>query len=187
MGITGKMWAHEYYVKPDILCFGKKFQICGIIASKRVEEVEKNCFEESSRINSTWGGNLVDMVRATRILEVIEDEKLVENARRQGELLLKILHDIQKDFPDMISNVRGLGLLCSFDMPDTDTRDEFRKRCLEEGMIVLPCGKRSIRFRPILCACGKRSIRFRPILCVKEEQIREADERMRTVLTKMKK
>lgn len=55
MGITGKMWAHEYYVKPDILCFGKKFQICGIIASKRVEEVEKNCFEESSRINSTWG------------------------------------------------------------------------------------------------------------------------------------
>jgi len=172
-GVTGKMWAHEYYVNPDILSFGKKFQVCGILASKRVEEVEKNCFEESSRINSTWGGNLVDMVRSTRILEVIEEEKLIENARRQGELLLKILYDVQKDFPDMISNVRGLGLLCSFDMPDTNTRNEFRKRCLEERMIVLPC--------------GKRSIRFRPILCVKEEQMREADERMRTVLTKMKK
>ncbi|MCK4247368.1 MAG: L-lysine 6-transaminase [Methanomicrobia archaeon] len=172
-GITGKMWAHEYYVKPDILCFGKKFQVCGIIASKRVDEVEKNCFQESSRINSTWGGNIVDMVRVTRILEVIEEEKLVENVRRQGELLLKTLYDVQKDFPDMISNVRGLGLLCSFDMPDTGTRDEFRKRCLEKRMIVLPC--------------GKKTIRFRPILCVEEEQIGEADEKMKTVLNQMKK
>lgn len=172
-GITGKMWAHEYYIKPDILCFGKKFQVCGIMASKRVDEVEKNCFQESSRINSTWGGNIVDMVRITRTLEVIEEEKLVENAKRQGELLLKTLYDVQKDFPELISNVRGLGLLCSFDMPDTGTRDEFRKKCLKERMIVLPC--------------GKKTIRFRPILCVEEEQIGEADEKMKTVLNQMKK
>jgi len=172
-GLTGKMWAHEYYVKPDILSFGKKFQVCGIIANKRVDEVEKNCFEESSRINSTWGGNIVDMVRATRILEIIEEDKLVENARKQGEFLLKMLKDIQEDYPDIVSNVRGLGLLCSFDMPDTKMRDEFRKIAFEEGMILLPC--------------GERSIRFRPILCIEKEQIIEADEKIRNVLNKMKK
>src|SRR5699024_2249939 len=79
IGLTGKFWAHEHYVKPDILAFGKKAQVCGILASERVDEVENNCFHVSSRINSTWGGNLVDMVRSARILEVIEEEDLVDN------------------------------------------------------------------------------------------------------------
>jgi len=173
MGITGKWWAHQHFdVKPDIIAFGKKMQICGIMAGKRVEEIENNTFVESSRINSTWGGNLVDMVRSTRILEIIKEDNLIENARVKGEKLKKILQNIQKDFPDMISNVRGLGLLCSFDMPDTDTRDEFQKKCFEENMLVLPC--------------GRKTIRFRPILCVGDAELELADEKIRTVLKKMK-
>jgi L-lysine 6-transaminase len=173
MGITGKWWAHQHFdIEPDILAFGKKMQICGIMAGKRIEEVEDNPFAESSRINSTWGGNLVDIVRSTRILEIMKEDNLVENAQIQGETLLKILLEIQKDYPEFISNARGMGLMCSFDLPSTELRNEFRKRCFDKDMLIL--------------ACGKKTIRFRPILCVKEEQIRKADEKMRAVLTEMR-
>ncbi|MEA1993447.1 MAG: L-lysine 6-transaminase [Euryarchaeota archaeon] len=173
MGITGKWWAHQHFdVKPDIIAFGKKMQICGIMAGKKVDEIEDNPFVESSRINSTWGGNLVDMVRATRILEIIEEDNLLENARKQGKKLLAMLQDIQKEFPELISNARGLGLMCSFDLPNTKLRDEFRKRCFENDMLIL--------------ACGKKTIRFRPILSVGGEELKLADERMRKVLNDMK-
>ncbi|MCH7827147.1 MAG: L-lysine 6-transaminase [Bacteroidetes bacterium] len=149
-GLTGKFWASDYYVKPDIISFGKKAQVCGIMVSERVDEIENNCFNVSSRINSTWGGNLTDMVRSKRILEIIEEENLVENARLQGNYLLKNLHKIQKDFPSLISNARGLGLMCSFDLPNGDTRNKFTKESLKEKLLILGCGEKSIRFRPPL-------------------------------------
>ena len=61
-GLTGKFWASEYYVKPDIIAFGKKAQVCGIMVSDRIDDVQEHCFRKSSRINSTWGANLTDMV-----------------------------------------------------------------------------------------------------------------------------
>ena len=89
VGLTGKMWAHQHYnVVPDMICFGKKMQVCGILSGDRVREVKNNVFEEKSRINSTWGGNLVDMVRSQRYLEIIRDERLVENAEQVGNYLL---------------------------------------------------------------------------------------------------
>ncbi len=89
LGATGRMWAIEHMgVKPDIIAFGKKAQVCGIIVGDRIDEVADNVFDVSSRINSTWGGNLVDMVRSQRYLEIIEAEDLVKNAQGMGELLL---------------------------------------------------------------------------------------------------
>lgn len=149
-GITGKFWAHEHYVKPDIVAFGKKSQQCGIMVSERIDEVEDNCFQLSGRINSTWGGNLVDMVRSTQILEVMKDEKLVDNSARRGDYLLKRLYDIQSDFPKIISNPRGLGLLCSFDFPTKELRDDFRLKAEKEKLLILGCGVKTIRFRPML-------------------------------------
>ena len=154
VGMTGKMWAHQHFVEPDMIAFGKKMQVCGFLCGRRIDEIPDNVFQVSGRLNSTWGGNLVDMVRAQKFLEIIEEENLVENARRQGEHLLGALHRLAEEFP-AVSNIRGLGLFAAFDMPDADTRTKIRTACLNKGLIILPCGERSIRFRPPLNVRGE--------------------------------
>lgn len=149
VGLTGKFWAHEYYVKPDIIAFGKKAQVCGILAGERVDEIETNCFKVSSRINSTWGGNLVDMVRFQRILEVIEENNLVEHASHTGEYLLEKITELAES-EEYITNARGKGLFCAIDLPDTHSREAVRKECMKNHLLILGCGTRSIRFRPPL-------------------------------------
>ncbi len=152
LGITGKMWAHEHYgVKPDIMTFGKKSQVCGILANKeKLDQIPNNVFKESSRLNSTFGGNFIDFIRFKMILEVYEQENLVENAKIQGEYLLKKLHELQAKHHDLISNVRGLGLWCAFDFPNPEIRAAFLKESFNNKVILLPCGDYSIRFRPHL-------------------------------------
>ena len=152
-GITGKMWAHQHFpneARPDIISFGKKTQCCGIFAGDRIDEVDNNVFHESSRINSTWGGNLVDMVRFTIYLEIIEKENLVSKAKENGEYLLNQLIVLQNDYSDIVSNARGRGLFCAFDLPDTKTRDSLSSILMKNKVIVLGSGNKSIRFRPHL-------------------------------------
>ena len=150
VGMTGKMWAHEYYTEPDMMTFGKKMQVCGFVCSRRVDEVPENVFQVPSRINSTFGGNLVDMVRATRMLEIIQEENLVENARIVGTYLLENLLKLEKDFPSLISNSRGLGLFCALDLDSKEQRELLKTKAYEKGLILIGCGERTIRFRPPL-------------------------------------
>lgn len=151
VGLTGKMWAHEHYgVIPDIMAFGKKMQVCGILAGEKLDEVENNVFRVSSRINSTWGGNLVDMARATRYLEIIEEENLIDNAEQMGDKLLVKLQSLAERYPDYIDAARGKGLFCSFDMATPEIRAEFQKKCFEKGLFILSCGTHTMRFRPPL-------------------------------------
>ena len=151
VGLTGKMWAHTHYgIEPDVLSFGKKTQVCGILAGRRVDEVEHNVFSESTRINSTWGGNLVDMVRFGRFLEIIDEDRLIDNARDVGAYLLDKLYGFQAERPEQVSNARGRGLMCAFDLPDADIRNEFLKLAFDDGLLILGCGVRSVRFRPVL-------------------------------------
>src|SRR3990172_1097902 len=172
VGLTGKMWAYQHFgFTPDVLVFGKKTQICGILAGRRIDEVEKNVFHESTRINSTWGGNLVDMVRFGRYLEIIEEEKLVERSRQVGGLLLAELEKLQEENPGRISNARGRGLMCAFDLPDAETRDRFKKLAFESGMLIL--------------GSGRRSIRFRPTLSVGEEEVEQGTSILRRVLSSL--
>ncbi|MDR3693324.1 L-lysine 6-transaminase [Mucilaginibacter sp.] len=152
VGLSGKFWCHEHFgekARPDILAFGKKMQVCGILAGKKVDEVEHNVFNVSSRINSTWGGSLVDMVRSAKIMEIIEEDNLCGNAARSGEYLQNQLSAIAERLP-VISNVRGRGLLTAFDFPDKNTRDTFIKLGLDQNVMFLGCGDRTIRFRPAL-------------------------------------
>ena len=146
-GFTGKMWASEYYVMPDIISFGKKVQTCGIMVSDRIDDIDTHCFKVSSRINSTWGGNLVDMVRSKKYLDIMYEENLVNNAKVMGDYLLGKLYEIQAEYPALVNNARGLGLLCSFDLKDPQTRNDFRDKCYNENLLILGCGEKSIRFR----------------------------------------
>jgi len=152
IGLTGKMWAYEHFTaKPDIISFGKKAQVCGVLANKeKFDEIPNNVFRESSRINSTFGGNFVDILRFQLIMEVIEQENLVENARIVGEYLLEGLQHLQAQHPDLVSNARGRGLMCAIDLPSGEQRDMMREVLYDDGLIILACGDRSIRFRPHL-------------------------------------
>jgi L-lysine 6-transaminase len=152
VGLTGKFWCHEHFgpkARPDILAFGKKMQVCGILCSNRVDEIENNVFHVSSRINSTWGGSLVDMVRSSKIMEVIEEDNLCQNAAEMGDYLQNQLSEISARMP-VISNVRGKGLLTAFDFPDKSKRDTFINKGLDNNIMYLGCGDKSIRFRPAL-------------------------------------
>ena len=150
-GITGTPWAYQQLgVWPDVVAFGKKTQVCGVMAGRRVDDVEDNVFTVGSRINSTWGGSLVDMVRSRRILEVIEADGLFDRAAASGRYLLTRLCELAADFPGLVADVRGRGLMCAFSMPDTPRRDTLIAGLWEHGVIMLGCGPDSVRFRPAL-------------------------------------
>jgi L-lysine 6-transaminase len=149
-GTTGRMWCCEHFgVLPDLLAFGKKAQACGVMAGPRLDEVPDNVFRLSGRINSTWGGNLVDMVRATHCLRVIDSEDLLENATRTGRRLLAHLVALAKEYP-VIEAPRGRGLMIGFDLPTRELRDCFHRGLFELGLLALRGGERTIRFRPAL-------------------------------------
>lgn len=152
VGLTGKFWCHEHFgekARPDILAFGKKMQVCGILAGTKVDEIENNVFHVSSRINSTWGGSLVDMVRSSKIMTIIDEDNLCDNAAKMGAYLQQRLTGLSEKY-SIISNVRGKGLLTAFDFPDTTTRNKLIARGLEQNVMFLGCGEQSIRFRPAL-------------------------------------
>ncbi len=150
MGVTGKNWCCEHFgVMPDLMAFGKKAQVCGVMAGPRLDEVKDNCFRLPSRINSTWGGNFTDMVRSTHFLQIIEEENLVENARVVGAYFLERLHELQNEEP-MISAVRGRGLFLAFNLPSPEIRNDFWKGLFENGVFALKSGESAIRFRPAL-------------------------------------
>tara|TARA_Y100001968_G_C19414216_1_gene748084 strand:- start:169 stop:1485 length:1317 start_codon:yes stop_codon:yes gene_type:complete len=151
IGITGKMWCHEHNsINPDIISFGKKTQVCGILAGKKLNDVDDHVFKKSSRINSTFGGSLVDMVRFKIILETIEKENLLTKTEVNGSYLQNKLQMLSEEFPGFVTNNRGKGLFCAFDLPSTSERDESWKMMMSNGLMILPSGNETIRFRPHL-------------------------------------
>ena len=151
IGMTGKMWAYEHFgLSPDALAFGKKTQCCGCLVGGRVDEEPQNVFKVRSRINSTWGGNITDMVRFARILEIIDQDLLIENARVVGERLLSGLREIERERSPLVQNARGRGLLIAFDLDTPERRKQALLAFRERGLLALPCGVQSVRFRPPL-------------------------------------
>ncbi|MGF1922652.1 MAG: L-lysine 6-transaminase [Bacteroidia bacterium] len=153
VGLTGKFWCHQHFsekARPDIVAFGKKMQVCGILVGNKVNEIETNVFKVPSRINSTWGGNLVDMVRSTQILQIVAEDRLCENAANVGDYLIEKLDQLAQQH-DKISNVRGRGLLAAFDFPTKEMRNNFIQKGLDLNVMFLGCGNQTIRFRPALC------------------------------------
>ena len=144
---TGKAWHWQNLgVRPDIVAFGKKAQICGIYASKRIDEVEGHVFSRGDRINSTWGGALTDMVRSRRILEIIEQDGLAANAAAIGERTIAGLRSIARD-TGALRNVRGIGTLVAFSAGSPDSREKILTAMYDRKLLALRSGEDSIRFR----------------------------------------
>ena len=156
-GLTGSAWAYQQLgLTPDVVAFGKKVQVCGIMAGGRVDEVGDNVFRVSSRINSTWGGNLTDMVRSRRILEVIETDGLIARAVELGAHLRSRLDGLAAHHAG-IRAVRGRGLMCAFSLPDASVRDAVVTAMREDQhVLLLGCGADSIRFRPALTVTAEQ-------------------------------
>jgi len=149
-GASGKWWCHEHFgIKPDLMAFGKKTQVCGVAANpERLDKVSDHCFKESGRINSTWGGNIVDMVRAEFLIRIIERNNILGLVETVGAYLIRRLREIEA-VSAILSNSRGLGTLVAFDLPNRETRDKVLAE-LQKEMVILGCGEKSIRFRPAL-------------------------------------
>jgi L-lysine 6-transaminase len=151
IGLTGKMWAHEHFgVRPDALAFGKKTQVCGCLVGPKVDEEPENVFKVPSRINSTWGGGLTDMVRCARFLEIIAEDRLVDNARTVGDHLRRGLEALERELSPLVTNARGRGLMIALDLPTPEIRKKAHERMIENGLLLLVSGVRSLRFRPAL-------------------------------------
>lgn len=172
VALTGKFWCHEHFgaeARPDLLAFGKKMQVCGILGGTRIDEVETNCFKVPSRINSTWGGNLTDMVRSSKVLEIIEEDGLVAHVASEGFFLHEQVKALADEFPYVVANPRGRGFQCAFDLPDAG----FRSRLINHAL-----GK----YHTMFLGCGQRSIRFRPPLIMSHDEIAEGMEVLRKTL-----
>jgi L-lysine 6-transaminase len=151
VGLTGKMWCYEHFgIEADMLAFGKKTQVCGFMAGSRIDEEPANVFVEPSRLNSTWGGNLIDMIRGWIYLDIIREERLIDNAVKMGEKLRTGLETLQGEFPELLSNARGRGLMCAMDFPEPEIRDAVRSKIFENGVLIPACGRATMRFRPPL-------------------------------------
>ena len=179
VGTTGTPWTYQQLgVQPDLVAFSKKAQVGGVMAGGRIDEVPDHVFRVSGRINSTWGGGLTDMVRCRRLLEIIETEGLIAAAGPKGERLLSGLRAVaaattraggapldpapldRAPFVDpapvvdpapLVDNVRGRGLMAACDLPSPELRSRVIADLHDvEHVLVLPCGVRSIRFRPAL-------------------------------------
>jgi len=150
MCITGKVWAFEHYdIQPDIVAFGKKVQVCGIaVKLDRLQEVD-HVFKVASRINSTWGGNIVDMVRSLQYMKIIREENLLSKVSTLSEVILSEFHKLAQE-DSRITNVRGRGFLMAFDLPTTEERDRLVDKLWEDGLMILKSGEKTIRVRPVL-------------------------------------
>ena len=157
-GTTGKMWAHEHFnsdTAPDIITFCKKAQVGGIMANgNKMSRVNNNVFSDTdegkNRLNSTWGGNPVDMLRCSAILGIIKEENLLNHAQEVGNHFLDGMKKLAKQYNGLISNPRGMGMLLAFDAASQDLQSRLWKSFFDQQLICLTCGEKTIRFRPHL-------------------------------------
>lgn len=144
---SGRAWMWQAKgVRPDVVAFGKKSQVCGVYANSRVDEIADNVFHRPSRINSTWGGSLADMVRARQLIDIILGEKLHEQIAARGERLIRGLRQVGRERGGF-TNVRGMGSLVAFTLESPAARDAMFASMRDQRLLALKAGPQSIRFR----------------------------------------
>ncbi len=151
---TGAMWCHEHFdlpEPPDLVAFGKKMQLGGFFVR------EEHAITQFGRMYQTRNGDRARVMLSATVLETIDEDGLLENARKTGDYLLARLGELGGKFGKLVSEPRGRGLLVSFDMPTTAARDDFLKRAMKKGVMATYTGTRSVRLRPHLIT-GAREV-----------------------------
>ena len=156
IGRTGKMFAIEHFdVEPDIVCSAKALA-SGMPLSAMIARDDVMTWPPGAH-GSTYGGNPVCCAAALATLDVVEEEKLMQNAAEVGARLKGQLEELAAK-SHMLGDVRGLGLMIGVEMvvdktskvPAKKETEEVMLACYRRGLLVLPCGPNSMRFSPPL-------------------------------------
>ncbi len=142
-GATGKMWAHEHFdlpSPPDVVTWAKKAQN-GVLF---VSEALAVFFQEEKKFNTTWEGDPVGMLRLMAAMDHLDLDQVL----RTGSAAKTALEGLQARYPELIQEVRGLGVMLAFNVARSDWRDVLRDRAFRRGLILLPAGDRALRFYP---------------------------------------
>jgi 4-aminobutyrate aminotransferase-like enzyme len=142
-GATGRMWAHQHFdlpAPPDVVTWAKKAQNGVLFVSEELATF----FQEEKKFNTTWEGDAVGMVRLMATIDRVR----LEDVERTGALLRGGLERLARDFPELLSNVRGLGVMLGFDVARADWRDVLRDRAFRRGLLLLAAGERTLRVYP---------------------------------------
>jgi L-lysine 6-transaminase len=146
LGATGKMWAVDHFdlpYPPQAIATGKKFGNGVVYMLEPLEDI--------GVLDSTWGGNLADMVRVVREMEIVESEDLVSKAATNGARLATGLQTLVEKHRPIVTNVRGLGLYQGFTLDTPERKGALVQAARDQfGLLLLGAGKRSIRTRPNL-------------------------------------
>jgi len=143
LGRTGKMWAIEHYgLKPDVITAAKALQVGATVGKKEMFP------DEDGRISSTWGeGNAHAAAIGYKTVEIIQRQKLIENADKMGKYLRKRLTELM-DKKSHIIDVRGLGLMDAIEFETKKQRDDVLAKAMQKGLILLGCGYKTLRLLP---------------------------------------
>lgn len=140
-GVSGTMWYGEQLgIVPDILVFGKKAQVCGICVSPRFAEIFASPYQ---KLDVTFDGDLLDMIRARYILKAYAEHGLVARAP-------EVAARFRAALAGAVANFRAAGCLIAFDLPDQVTRDALVAACFADRLLINKAGERAIRLRPNL-------------------------------------
>ena len=142
-GMTGRLWAHELFdlpSPPDLVTWAKKAQN-GVLF---VSEALATFFQEEKKFNTTWEGDSVGMVRLLAVLDKLD----LDEVRRTGERARSGLQALAHDYPEILKNVRGSGVMLGFDVQRADLCDALLDRAFRRGLVLLSAGERSVRFYP---------------------------------------
>jgi 4-aminobutyrate aminotransferase-like enzyme/Ser/Thr protein kinase RdoA (MazF antagonist) len=153
------LWAFTRYgITPDLVTLGKPmgngYPVAAVIARREI--VER--FAATTRLFSTFGGNPVAARAALAVLDVIEDERLIDNAALVGTRLRDSLEALRASYP-AIAAVRGCGLLVGVELPDAELAEEVVDRMRDDGVLIGRTGRCAnvLKIRPPLVFAGEHA------------------------------
>jgi L-lysine 6-transaminase len=140
-GVTGEMWYSSMIgLNPDVVVFGKKSQICGIMTNDKYSEAIHSKYR---KLEVTFDGDLIDAIRSEYIMKAIEDYSLLENVRNKSNIL-------NAELSALFNNYRSIGHLIAFDFKTKQKRDDFVKKAYLNSLLINPTNDKSVRIRPNL-------------------------------------